>query len=103
AGFEPVSVRTGPNLKGAALGTERQVLAWFRDSQCVAPHWPLRPLDGRSVDIVVPGTAPSWKLSFYHTGTGALMQQATCQRVNDAVHVPLPNFSGAIAFKMVPD
>lgn len=104
-GFQPLSSSASSGILGAAVGSERMVLGWFRDAHSEPPNWDLEPLiSGQSVSIAVPGAAAEWRVDFYDTATGTdLIGSLTVTRSGDNVAIPLPDFTDDIAFKMYPD
>ena len=100
SGFHPIDIVLTPTIKGAALGNEQVVLGWVRDTMCVAPDWPVRPLRGLSVTVAVPGGEQDWKAEFYATDSGELFNSASARRAPGGISVGLPPFKGSVAFKI---
>jgi hypothetical protein len=100
-GFRPVEVALPRELKSAALGNGRVVIAWFRDARCEPPDWPLRSVAGQRVTLSLPGTAREWAVEFYETISARRIGSGTARRERGAFHVELPAFEGSIALKLV--
>jgi hypothetical protein len=89
---------------GAAVGSEKMVLGWYRDAASEPPEWDFQELlSGQTVTITVPGTASNWQVDIYDTknGTTILSSVAVVREGNNIV-ILLPDFQDDIAFKMVP-
>lgn len=106
SGFKPLIVYfpTDTKVWGAAVGSEKSVVGWFRDAKSEPPDWPMLPvISGQAVTIEVPGTAADWQVDFYNTQTGTeIVSSTTITRQGNSVAVNLPDFSDDIAFKMTP-
>jgi hypothetical protein len=107
SGFNPLAVNlsAGPLLKGAALGNDKFVIGWFRDSQCEPPNWNLLPkISKQAVTITVPGSASrasSWQVDFYNAATGTdITSSITVSRQGGQIKLSLPDFTDELAFKM---
>ena len=100
AGFGPIPATASDSVIGAALGNERLVLGWFRDAQCAAPDWPIRPVEGEVVVLGARGSASEWQVQFHDTGSGDVVGRRTVRGKGSEVSVPLPAFEGSVAFKM---
>jgi hypothetical protein len=103
-GFKPLTVQypSGTKIWGASVGNENTVLGWFRDAGSEPPNWKLLPsIQGQTVTILVPGSAPDWQVDFYDTKTGYARSGSTLlTRQGDHVTVTLPGFTDDIAFKL---
>ncbi|MDR3577875.1 MAG: hypothetical protein P4L50_28765 [Anaerolineaceae bacterium] len=104
SGFKPVAVDLsgGRLLKGAALGSDKFVIGWFRDSQCEPPNWNLRPVISKQVvKISAPGSAKDWQVDFYDAATGKDITSSTSvTRTGGQIILALPDFKDEVAFKM---
>jgi hypothetical protein len=104
SGFKPLTVdlSAGRLLSGAALGNNKFVIGWFRDSQCEPPDWNLLPaISKQAVAITVPGLAHSWQVDFYDTATGTdITSSVIVTRKGGQIKVALPDFKDEVAFKM---
>jgi hypothetical protein len=104
ANFQPLASTSGPEVWGAALGSDKLVLGWYRDAACEPPNWDLKPvLSGQTVVLTVPGAAPGWQVDFYNTKTGTdITSTAAITRSGDKLTILLPDFMDDIAFKLYP-
>ena len=104
-GYQPLAVHFSgaPKVWGAAVGSEKSAIAWFRDAYCIPPNWPLAGvISGQTVLISVPGKAANWQVDFYATSNGTdVLQSITVTRQGNAIRVPLPDFKDDIAMKLV--
>ena len=100
--FQPLTIQAGSRVKGAAVGSDKLVIGWFRDGACEPPNWPLLPvISGETVRLTVPRSAPGWKIDFYDTKTGTdITNSARVLRQGNQVIISLPDFKDDIAFKM---
>jgi hypothetical protein len=101
AGFNPLSASFSDDIWGAAVGSGSVVLGWFRDASSEPPDYPQKPkLTGQSVTITVPGDFNDWKANFYSTEDGVtVLGSVDVSRNGNTITIPLPDFSGDIAFK----
>ena len=101
-GFKPIAARASGQVFGAALGNEESIIGWYRDASCEPPDWNLQPLvSAQTVTLTVPGTAPTWQVDFYDTGTGTdIVGSAIVTRQGNSLTITLPDFTDDIAFKM---
>jgi len=104
ADFKPLEASFSAKISGAALGNEKMVIGWFRDTGCEPPEWPLQTvISGQTVTVSVSGSAGAWKVDFYSTETGTkLIASTTATQVGNQVTFSLPDFTDDIAFKMYP-
>jgi hypothetical protein len=103
-GFQPLTSKSSPGVWGAAVGSEKLVLGWYRDAASEPPDWDLKEsLSGQTVTVTVPGTAANWQVDFYDTKNGTtILSSVAVVRKGNTIIVPLPDFQDAIAFKMYP-
>ena len=105
AGFKPlmVSYSPGPKIWGAAVGSDKMVLGWFRDAACEPLEWNLQTvISKQTVTLTVPGTAANWRVDFYDTKTGTIIIGSTSvTRQGGTISVPLPDFQDDIVFKIM--
>lgn len=99
-GFRPVAVALPRELKGAALGDERSVIAWFRDARCEPPGWPIRAVAAQRAMLTAPGAASDWAAEFFETGSGRRAGEGKAARKDNAILVELPAFEGSVALKL---
>ncbi len=101
-GFRPLDATIPATIVGAALGTEKAAIAWFRDARSEPPDWPAGgPIGGTSVVIAIPGSAGRWRIDAYDTSTGTtLIASTTALRTGGTVTVDLPAFTGSVAVKL---
>ncbi|MBI5684013.1 MAG: hypothetical protein HZC54_02935 [Verrucomicrobia bacterium] len=99
-GFRPVATTLPREVKGAALGNERSVIAWFRDAHCEPPDWPIRTVAAQRVMLAVPGAARDWTVEFFETSSARRIGEGKAWRKSDGIHVALPAFEGSVALKM---
>jgi hypothetical protein len=97
-GFRPIEALAGKEIWGGAIGSEKVVLAWFRDVLSRPPLWPVRRLEGQSVSLTMPGNPARCEVVFYDTSSGDVTGQLRCP----PGRVPLPPFEDSIALKMFP-
>jgi hypothetical protein len=102
SGFGPLTSTSSSGVWGAAVGTDRSVLGWFRDATSEPPNWGMKSVVSKqTVTITVPGTAASWRVGFYDTKTGTtLLSSASVARHGNTVTIHLPDFKNDIAFKL---
>jgi hypothetical protein len=103
-GFQPLTSKSSSGVWGAAVGSEKMVLGWYRDTASEPPDWDLKELlTGQTVTVTVPGSAANWQLDFYDTRNGTtILSSVAVVRTGTTVVVPLPDFQDDIAFKMYP-
>jgi hypothetical protein len=101
-GFKPIAANASGRVFGAALGNEKMIIGWYRDSSCEPPNWNLQPVVSKqSVTLIVPGTATNWQVDFYDTKTGTdMIGSAAVARQGSTITITLPDFTDDIAFKM---
>ncbi len=99
-GFRPVAVALPRELKGAALGNGRLVIAWFRDARCEPLDWPVRTVPAQRITLTVPGAARDWTVEFFESGSARRSGDGRAQRKENVVHVELPAFEGSVAVKL---
>jgi hypothetical protein len=102
SGFAPLKSTFSSGVWGAAVGSGKMIIGWYRDAASEPPNWNLKPVVSKqTVTVTVPGTAAGWKIDFYDTKTGTkIMGTASASRKGGTVTITLPNFSDDIAFKM---
>ena len=102
SGFGPLTSTSSSSIWGAAVGSEKMVLGWYRDATCEPPDWNMQPIiSGQTVTITVPGTSADWQVNFYDTKTGTtIIGSASVTRQGSTITVSLPDFQDDIAFKM---
>lgn len=100
----PIETNAPSTLFGAALGNERMIIGWYRDSGCEPPDWPAQAvISGQAVTLTAPGSAAAWTVSFHDTKTGApLTGTSVLTPEGGKLRIPLPDFSDDIAFKAYP-
>ena len=89
AGFVPVDCAVSDGLKGAMIGNDRVRLGWFRDSTCEPPDWPVRSVEGQTLQM-----AGSWWIEFVDPVTNTA---AGSQRMDG--RMALPAFQDSIALR----
>lgn len=101
SGFKPLMSTSSSGVWGAAVGNEKMVLGWYRDTISEPPDWPLEPIVSKQmVSLTVPGSASSWKVDFYNTKDGTtILSSVTITRKGDTITILLPDFQDDIAFK----
>ncbi|MEW6360161.1 MAG: hypothetical protein AB1696_27755 [Planctomycetota bacterium] len=99
-GFEPVDVKTSPEINGAAIGNNRVVLGWFRDVECAPPNWPERPVAGQRVVLPALGRSGNGNISFHDTTTGQIIAKQAVRADEGKIAIILPMFQDSIAFKL---
>jgi hypothetical protein len=102
SGFAPVTMTMSGELIGAAVGDDQTVLAWVRDSHCILPDWPLRPVADEQLTLTVAGQNQSWQVKFYDGVTGVLLSTVPADRVGGEVQVSLPTFQDSLALILEP-
>jgi hypothetical protein len=104
SGFQPLAASNSSGIWGAAVGSEKMVLGWYRDATSEPPNWSMLPaVSKKTVTVTVPGTAAAWQVDFYDTKTGTkIISSARITRTGNTVVVPLPDFQDDIAFKLYP-
>jgi hypothetical protein len=104
SGFKPLTSVSSSGVWGAAVGSEKMVLGWFRDATSEPPDWNMQAvISGRTVTITVPGTSADWQVDFYDTKTGTtIVGSASVTRQGSTITVPLPDFQDDIALKLYP-
>ena len=102
SGFQPLAATSSPGVRGAAVGNEKMVLGWYRDTTSEPPDWKPKPsLSKQTVTLTLPGSAANWEIDFYDTGTGTDVVSSTIVTWNgNKVTITLPDFTDDIAFKM---
>jgi hypothetical protein len=102
ANFQPLTSISNSGVWGAAVGSEKMVLGWYRDAMCEPPDWKEQPiLSKQTVTLTIPGLAPKWEIDFYNTQTGIdIVSSAIVARKGNKVTISLPDFTDDIAFKM---
>ena len=101
SGFEPLKSSYSSGVWGAAIGNDKMVLGWFRDSGCEPPNWHMKPLISKqTVTITLRGKVNVWRVDFYDTKTGVTIINSTLvTRNGQTITIPLPDFQDDIAFK----
>jgi hypothetical protein len=97
-GFAPVACDLPPGVKGAVIGNGKLRLGWFRDSRCVPPDWPMKPLADQKVKVRAPGK--SWEVESFDTITGKSTSKRRLTARNGRLEVNLPEFRGSVAIKL---
>jgi len=100
AGLEPLDVQCSREITGAALGSDRLVLAWFRDTRCAAPDWPTRRVAIAEVRLPLPEDGAPARVEYHDTRTGEAVGTATAPHGAGRVVVSLPPFEDSIALKL---
>jgi hypothetical protein len=102
SGFEPLTSTSSSGVWGAAVGSDKSVLGWFRDATSEPPNWVVSPkVSEQTVTITVPGTVANWRVDFYDTKTGTkILSSASVTRQGNTVTISLPDFQDDIAFKL---
>lgn len=98
--FRPVEVAMPRELKGAALGNGRSIIAWFRDARCEPPDWPVRTVPAQRITLTVPGAARDWTVEVFETGSARRIADGQAQREGGVVRIELPVFEGSVALKL---
>jgi hypothetical protein len=99
SGFQPIMCSRSRNITGAMLGSETAVLGWFRDSECAAPKWPVKPVEKATVSLRV--SHPTWSVQFVDPITGHDIETRRVAASGEQLQLVLPKFEGSIAFKLV--
>ena len=94
--LKPVDVILSKNLEGAALGSNKLILGWFRDGHCSPPAWPVRRLSAESVTLPKAG-GKRWTVQFCDTLTGKPMGEGAPVDWLDGLVIALPEFSESVA------
>jgi hypothetical protein len=100
--FSPVDLKLSGELIGAAVGDDDMVLAWVRDSHCILPDWPVRPVAGETITLSLPGQHQNWRLKFYDGVTGRLSETSFIDRKDSELRVALPSFQDSLAIILEP-
>jgi len=100
-GVRPVEAVISDNLRGAAVGNARFILAWFRDAWCNPPTWPVRKLSHEIISFPDPGGSPSWQVQYVDPASGKLIAQRVITPANGRLVLTLPTFQDAIGIKVV--
>ena len=100
-GFQPLTSTSSSGVWGAAVGSDKMVLGWYRDASCEPPNWNLQPvISKQTVTLTVPGTAANWRVDFYSTQDGTnQLGSIFVTRTGQAITIALPDFQDDIAFK----
>jgi hypothetical protein len=102
SGFSPVTLKLSGELTGAAVGDDEMVLVWVRDSHCILPDWPVRPVSGEAVTLSIQSRQQSWQVRFYDGVAGNLLETAPANRKGGEIRVTLPSFQDSLAFILEP-
>ena len=94
--LKPADVILSKNLKGAALGSDKLIVGWFRDAQCSPPDWPVRRLSAESITLPKAG-GRRWTVQFYDTLSGKPKGKAVPVDSSAGLVIALPEFSESIA------
>lgn len=94
--LKPADVILSKNLKGAALGSDKLIVGWFRDAQCSPPDWPVRRLSAESITLPKAG-GRRWTVQFYDTPSGKPKGKAVPVDSSAGLVIALPEFSESIA------
>lgn len=102
-GYKPLKTNASKGIWGAAVGSERSILGWYRDAGCEPPQFTMKAvISGQSVKITVPGNAADWQVDFYSPVDGVtLLGSAMVVRTGKTILVPVPEFHDDIAFKAI--
>jgi hypothetical protein len=102
SGFQPLKSAYSAAVWGAAVGSGKMVIGWYRDAASEPPNWNLKPvISKQTVTITVPESATNWKIDFYDTKTGTkIISSASLVQIGSTVTITLPDFTDDIAFKM---
>jgi hypothetical protein len=100
--FKPLVSTSSYAVWGAAVGNETLVIGWYRDATSEPPNWNLKPVVSKqTVTIAVPGSSADWRVDFYDTATGTVLNNSiTVKRNGGTITFYLPDFKDDIAFKM---
>jgi hypothetical protein len=100
--FQPLTSTSTSGVWGAAVGSEKIVLGWFRDITCEPPDWNMLPVvSNQTVTISIPGAAVNWKVDFYDTKSGTdIISSTMVTRKDNTITLTLPGFTDDIAFKL---
>jgi hypothetical protein len=100
----PVQIATSPDVTGAAIGNQLLVVGWLRSVTCSSPAWSCAaPLSGETIVVAAPGSAATWRVTFYDTSTGMpLPDSVSATDSSGSVTVTLPSFADDIAFTLTP-
>jgi hypothetical protein len=97
-GFKPVGCDFSAGLKGAAIGNDDVRLAWFRDTRCEPPDWPMLPVTGQTVNMDVAGD--SWHVEFFDTTTGDSTGKSRIAARDRRLQIALPDFRGSVGVRL---
>ena len=101
-GMAPLEAQGSADVTGAALSSDRLVLAWFRDAQCQAPDWPIRDIIGATVVLRPPFHTPGVTVEYWDTRAGGRLSTTSLTLPRGPLTVPLPLFRDSVALKLVP-
>ena len=95
--FAPVPCVLSNGLKGAAVGNDRIVLAWFRDARCIPPDWPRSDTPGEHITLDVASGA--WRVEFIDTELGNRTDQIDLTTQGPQLRIDLPVFRSSLAVR----
>ena len=89
---------------GAAIGDATAVVGWVRDAGCRAPDFTCAStVSGQTMALTVPGATGTWTVDFFDTATGTdITSSAPIDAGSGALSVTFPDFTGDLAFRIVP-
>lgn len=96
SGFKPISLTKTDGLKGAAIGHDRLILSWFRDSRCEPPHWPIQTVADQVVTLKAPGRESRWTAILHNGITGKMIDKISVTRDDNGLRIHLPSFDDSV-------
>jgi len=96
SGFKPISLTKTDGLKGAAIGHDRLILSWFRDSRCEPPHWPIQTVADQVVTLKAPGRESRWTAIMHNGITGKIIDKISVNRYDNGLRIHLPPFEDSV-------
>lgn len=96
SGFKPISLTKTDGLKGAAIGHDRLILSWFRDSRCEPPHWPIQTVADQVVTLKASGRESRWTAIMHNGITGKIIDKISVNRYDNGLRIHLPPFEDSV-------
>ncbi|MBN1648343.1 MAG: carbohydrate binding domain-containing protein [Spirochaetales bacterium] len=101
--FAPVAAQMSTGIWGGVIGNGNDsFIGWVRDSECVAPDWPLRALTQQYIEFNVESEDQTWEIACYDPDSGTLVDSTHNDSINGKIVLRLPDFSDSLAWKMQP-
>jgi hypothetical protein len=104
AHLQPLAAVLSAGIAGAAIGDATAVVGWVRDAACRAPDFNCASASSsQTMTLTVPGATGSWKVDFFDTSNGTeVTTSAPIEARNGTFDLAIPNFTGAVAFRILP-